>query len=292
MKLLLVFLSLFALSLALVEPQELDTLVFDPPREQAQFTLMVVCGIHAREAKLTRSICQAIADELSRPYPPNYRVKVVLVPLANPDGLAIVEAGPNASCWRCNKNQVDLNRNFPLVYSNVTNGQLLLDLPESVPGDDEYPGPAPFSEWESRSLDKIMRKHKPDMLISVHTGTLALFPPFDFTSVKPKGYGKMVQVANWLRDGVCDECFVGRSTTYLGYRAYGTLTDYAFYFLGVPFVYTLEAFDAPELHDVTRLDSSLCEQIFAGLEQSKLKEKWLPMFERIYSATPFVLNEL
>lgn len=279
------------------EERDLDVLVFEPSKERTKFTLMIVCGIHAREAGFTRGICQSVADDLSRSIPINYRVKVVMVPLANPEGLAILQSSPNMSCWRCNKNQVDLNRNFPLVYSNMTLGKQPPAPFSAGPGDQEYPGPFPFSEWETRSLDRLMKKHKPNMLISVHTGTLALFPPYDFTSVKPKGYGKMVQVANWMRDGVCDECFVGRSTNYLGYRAYGTLTDYAYYFLGIPYVYTLEAFDAPEMHargqtEEDGMNAALCERIFATGKTKKEMERWLPLFERVYSASVVIIEQL
>ena len=283
------FSFLLFLILASAEERDLEALVFEPPNQNASFVLMVVCGMHAREAPFTRGVCNSVIQELSRPVPSNYRVRVVVVPLANPDGLAILESNANMSCWRCNKNEVDLNRNFPLVSANVTGGRM-----QAVRGDQEYAGPFPLSEWETRSLDRLMKKHKPTMLISVHTGTLALFPPYDFTSVKPQGYGKLVQVAKWLRDGVCDDCFVGRSTTYLGYRAHGTLTDYAFHFLNVPYVYTLEAYDAPEMHmeQSDQLKPSLCERIFAMAKGTKLQEKWLPLFERVYSASSDIIEQL
>ena len=273
----------------------LETHVFEPHKDAVQFTLMVVCGIHAREANYTRKVCNSIISDLgTHSLRTNYRTRVVVVPLANPDGYAIAAANSSMSCWRCNKNMVDLNRNFPIATFSPSNNTARRIENHAPKGSQEYPGPTPLSEWETRDLDAIMREYKPDMLISVHTGTLAIFPPYDFTTEKPPDYGRMIQVAHWLRDGVCPECFVGRSVTFLGYRAYGTLTDYAFYFLRVPLVYTLEVFDAPELskRDEAPLTPSLCQRIFATFEEAELGNRWLPLFERIYSASSDIIGQL
>ncbi len=70
--------------------------------------------------------------------------KVVLVPVVNPDGVALNT--------RFNANGVDINRNFPAV--NRTNNA-------------EY-GLTPLSEPETQIIDNLIRQYKPIRIISLH----------------------------------------------------------------------------------------------------------------------------
>lgn len=100
-------------------------------------TIFVVAGFHGHENserdayylidRLTRSEDQPGMRELLE------RTSVWFVPLANPDGRLREQ--------RKNAREVDLNRNFPELWT----GELRLD---SV----NYPGPEPFSEPESRAV--------------------------------------------------------------------------------------------------------------------------------------------
>ena len=69
---------------------------------------------------------------------------VVLMPLANPDGLALQTRG--------NANGVDLNRNFSAHnrINNATNGH------------------SPLCEPESQVIYDVIHKHKPDRIVSIH----------------------------------------------------------------------------------------------------------------------------
>ncbi len=70
--------------------------------------------------------------------------KVVILPGANPDGIA--------GNTRCNARGVDLNRNF--FTENRVNNDLF--------------GTEAFSEPETRAIEQILREYVPDRIISIH----------------------------------------------------------------------------------------------------------------------------
>jgi protein MpaA len=70
--------------------------------------------------------------------------KVVIIPVANPDGLAQKK--------RFNANEVDLNRNFPA--ENRTNDKEL--------------GPSSLSEPEAHIINELIKQYNPDRIISIH----------------------------------------------------------------------------------------------------------------------------
>jgi len=78
------------------------------------------------------------------------RKRAIIIPTVNPDGL---EADT-----RKNSNGVDLNRNFPSqdwtpVYSD----------------NDNYPGPKPASEKETKLILNLINKYKPEKIITIHS---------------------------------------------------------------------------------------------------------------------------
>jgi len=105
--------------------------------------VLVLAAIHGNEvagAKLAR----CLIDEL-RAQPALLRDRrVVVVPVANPDGLA--------RGTRANVNGVDLNRNFPAKNFAATARH----------------GRAPLSEPESQALDRLLREVRPVCVISIH----------------------------------------------------------------------------------------------------------------------------
>jgi hypothetical protein len=91
----------------------------------------------------------------------------------------------------------------------------------------------------------MLADESPDILISLHSGMRALLTPYDACAeVSPHNYGRLMQFGHWLRMGVCDDCTLTQSPLVL-YRAPGTLTDWAYGVLGVPFVYTWELWAPP-----------------------------------------------
>ncbi len=70
--------------------------------------------------------------------------RVILMPLANPDGYA---AGT-----RHNANDIDLNRNFPADNFDASADH----------------GPAPLCEPESRIIKAVLDEYRPDRIVSIH----------------------------------------------------------------------------------------------------------------------------
>lgn len=89
-------------------------------------------------------------------------VEFFVIPLTSPWSRREVERGNY--CNRKNKNKVDLNRNWDYLWQQ--SGSLL---------DDQYSGPAPFSEPESRAVRDIAVKLRPHMYINIHSGSRDLF---------------------------------------------------------------------------------------------------------------------
>lgn len=117
------------------------------PIEYAEFgsgpaTLLLLATIHGDEAAgtpLTHELARRLA---SRPHWLS-GARVVLVPVANPDGLA--------SSRRRNAHGIDLNRNFP-----------------SANWRGRTPHAEPLSEPESRALATLIERYDPDVVLSLH----------------------------------------------------------------------------------------------------------------------------
>ncbi len=107
--------------------------------------LMVMATIHGNEAAGT-PLLAAFSDWLKTHPEELAGHKVVLIPVANPDGMASNE--------RFNSRGVDLNRNFPA--GNWDESKVNLH------------GHAPLSEPESRALMQAIAHHFPDRIVSIH----------------------------------------------------------------------------------------------------------------------------
>ena len=106
-------------------------------------TILVVGCIHGDECAGT-----AITQRLARATVPA-GAEIWIVHVLNPDG--------RAARTRQNARGVDLNRNFRSGWRAVGEAW-----------DPEYPGPAPFSEPESRIARALVRRIRPDVTIWYH----------------------------------------------------------------------------------------------------------------------------
>ncbi|XP_046970335.1 carboxypeptidase B-like isoform X2 [Vanessa cardui] len=171
---------------------------------------------------------------------------IFLIPMANPDG--IVELRTQNKIWNKNASPqndcpgVALDRNFDIAWHNN-------DSINSCHQD--YPGPEPFSEAESRAIRDIFHKysHKIIAYLNLHSGT------YDYSTFKgdavlyPKGYTESSDDDKYIDlKGEIDEAMRNASFKVLSvtvdtlYSWYGKVTgssvDYASEVYGIP--YTLE----------------------------------------------------
>lgn len=107
--------------------------------------VLIFAGIHGDEPA-SATVAERLVDALSE-HPPTDR-RVVLLPVANPDGLA---AGT-----RVNARGVDLNRNFPAQNWTPAHRQR------------ERHGTQPLSEPESRALTTLIETLDPVLIVSIH----------------------------------------------------------------------------------------------------------------------------
>ena len=103
-----------------------------------------------------------------------------VVPLANPDGALLSECGllsapaerraeplringsDDFSLWKANGRAVDLNVNFPADWGRGARNV-------RAPASENYIGPTPLSEPESRALKELTEALRPDFTVSYHT---------------------------------------------------------------------------------------------------------------------------
>lgn len=108
--------------------------------------VLVIGGTHGDEPASAALARRFIESLRARPLPP--RVRIVVVPVLNPDGLI---AGT-----RTNKRAVDINRNLPTR-----------DWRTPARGARYSPGASPASEPETRALLRLLRP-RPRLIISIH----------------------------------------------------------------------------------------------------------------------------
>ena len=105
-------------------------------------------GFHGNE-RLGAELVFRFAEYLYREQLPA-DARVILVPVVNPDGLV---AGT-----RSNAGRVDVNRNFPTANWQPYDGSR-----------QNYHGPSPASEPETRAVMALLDKYHPRKIVSVHT---------------------------------------------------------------------------------------------------------------------------
>jgi hypothetical protein len=210
--------------------------------DSSKADFLFTAGLHAREV-IGSEAAISVAEDLIAGYTstdPTTKTRyqnmlgqrdVWIIPQQNPDGRLQVEGGLSAQRknWHWYAGQsltsttrgVDLNRNFPHLWSRATN----------VVTDETYRGPSVLSESEAKSLwDLVSDKTKfSNFLCSVdfHSGAQTILTPW----VSPNDYSqnenqiplavqqKFTSLANAMSQAT------GLSTSRLGYDSYGTESD-------------------------------------------------------------------
>ncbi|WP_077624902.1 M14 family metallopeptidase [Sediminibacillus massiliensis] len=126
-----------------------------------------------------------------------------LVPMVNPDGVTLVQKGPNAvvhteevlkmnngnmdfSSWKANIRGIDLNRQYPADWDNIQD-----DV--GSPSPQCYKGPAPLSEPETKAVYQFTNEHDFIIAAAYHSSGEELY-------WKYKASGKLLVYAKFLAE--------------------------------------------------------------------------------------------
>jgi len=131
---------------------------------------IVIGGIHAREWITTLLLMEILDIYKDTKFDNN--AGIWLVPLVNPDGVEI--ALTIDPLWKSNARGVDLNVNFDADW-----GQGIQNV--RTPGPENYIGPYPVSEPETRALVDFTLRIKPRATIAYHSkGEVIYYGDQDF----------------------------------------------------------------------------------------------------------------
>lgn len=124
-------------------------------------------------------------------------LRVVVVPVANPDGY--VYTWSDDRMWRKNRNGsgVDLNRNWDVQWGLGTEGQ---------PSSSEiYPGTGPFSEPETTALrDLILDEDRLAAVVDYHSPVNLVLYPFAFPADPDPRDGERQMIAEAMASAITD----------------------------------------------------------------------------------------
>jgi predicted deacylase len=213
-------------------------------------TAMVIAGVHARE-RITTHVASMLRSRARRFQGPG---KLVIVPEVVP---------ASNSCWRGNPNGVDINRNFPVHWRESDPNSSFLD----------YGGPKALSEPESLELWKLLDQYRPDVVIDLHSGEVAVYTPWNSKIFAPRLLVKAQDVVDAVAP-LLDDAKAGSGGQKGGYLAYGTFADTAFEEFGASCVFTFEVYG-----DQTESD---CRKAFnpPGHQWHQIAQDWNTIIDK------------
>lgn len=178
---------------------------------------------HARE-RITAEIALYTIEALITHRPTK---RITIIPVVNVWGRKQVDTGN--VCLRKNQNGVDTNRNYQLFPHPYP------------PHSEEYEGPHPISEKESKLISSLLLQGV-KRYINVHSGEYSMYMPYDSAVTPPPHAERMKRFLLSLHP-LCPECVEGSAASVSTYKAYGTSVDYAIR-NGVAEAYTFEVYGA------------------------------------------------
>ncbi|XP_064622834.1 carboxypeptidase O-like [Lineus longissimus] len=163
-------------------------------------------------------------------------IDLFIVALVNPDGREYVERTKNY-CWRGTGTGVDLNRNFDWEFAGKGSS--------GNKHDEEYRGPFPLSEPESRVLVDLTAKYEFDAFISLHSGIKQIYIPYADTKSqtlhrKPDNIERMIDLASLLSHSTSHHYRYGLAYELNDYTADGCVFDYMAGKRKIPFSLAIE----------------------------------------------------
>eukprot|EP01025_Chloroclados_australasicus_P004683 TRINITY_DN1121_c0_g1_i1.p1 TRINITY_DN1121_c0_g1~~TRINITY_DN1121_c0_g1_i1.p1 ORF type:complete len:465 (-),score=42.49 TRINITY_DN1121_c0_g1_i1:548-1942(-) len=189
-----------------------------------------------------------------------------VVPMENVSGRHKVEEGE--WCLRKNGRGVDTNRNWDINFGVKE---------KDYDPQEEYPGKYPFSEPETRVLKRLVSEFSPHVWVNFHSGTSALFMPYDHIGSIPNGTdaSKQLEIIKALNKEACEsQCTVGSGGQAVGYLAHGTATDYVYEKMSVPLSFTWE------IYGDSKAKYEECFKMFNPLDKEtydKVVDQWAKM---------------
>lgn len=165
-------------------------LVTVEPPGPARATVLVLAGLHAME-HVGPATCVALLERAAGPDTPWSGVRLVVLPIANPDGFRAAEtylAGGGRGFIRKNADRVDLNRNFAAFWDDRYYLNRLL-RPVFAPG------PEPLSEPETRAIDRIAAEERPDYAVSLHAFGELIYYPYAGSRERPPDEDRLAGIA-------------------------------------------------------------------------------------------------
>lgn len=147
-------------------------------------TKLLLLGAHHAREYITSTFLMETVDTYAASYQadtgnPLDLVTVYIVPMVNPDGVNLVQNGPDAakdpqavkamrmlkesySEWKANINGVDLNRQYPCHWEEKASNT-------DVPSSEMYKGTAPATEPEVQAVMKLCEENTFVLAASFHT---------------------------------------------------------------------------------------------------------------------------
>lgn len=127
--------------------------------------ILMLGSIHGNEMGTTDLLTQLIEEVIASPSLVSKNKKLVVIPMANPDGFI-------DRIDKSNANGVNLNLNFPTAkWEHYGSGGT-------------YAGPEPFSEPESRIIRDVVERYQPAALIAFHARGALVSPELSDVSKK------------------------------------------------------------------------------------------------------------
>lgn len=204
-----------------------------------QNKVFILFGEHSRELiglETGLALLQELCGGSQRSKATRKDSEFLLVLNGNPRSRQKVEEGD--FCLRTNPAGVDLNRNWDEEWQQESAGF----------GKDSNPGPAPFSEPETRIFRRLVSEYQPTTYLSVHSDTLGLYMPwaFDETHLADRNQKAMMDLLQELDEAHC-HCPYGAAGKEVGYSCPGTSLDWIYDKLKTPYSFAFEIFVGNDL---------------------------------------------
>ncbi len=155
------------------------------------------------------------------------KVRVWFLPVMNPDGHYRVReliARHRIPLVKTNANRVDLNRNFPVGFYEPHKGGIMAGSHRKLIN---YHGPSPISEPESKALESLVDKARPELALALHSfGGCIRFPPCH-TKEKAPDHDLLASIASGMAARQKTPYEVGPEHEL--YLTYGDISDWLYF---------------------------------------------------------------